>query len=66
MAEAFAGELGVGFANLLQIVQELEEHDPGEHGQAVEVAVQPFVFAHDVARRLDERAELLGGRQWCG
>ena len=63
VTEAFAGELGVGLSDLFQIVQELEEHDPGEHGQAVEVAVQPFVLAHDVARRLDEAAELLGGRE---
>ena len=43
------------FADLLHVVEELEEHDPGEHGQAVEVAVQPLVLAHDVARGLDER-----------
>ena len=34
-------------AQLLQVVEELEEHDPGEHRQAVEVAVQPLVLAHD-------------------
>ena len=63
MPEAFACELGVGLADLFQIVQELEEHDPGEHGQTVEIAVEPFVLAHDVARGLDEAAELLGGRE---
>ena len=45
---------------LLQVVQELEEHDPGEHRQAVEVAVQPLVLAHDVAGGLDEAAEATG------
>src|SRR4029453_19343973 len=33
----------------LQVIQELEEHDPGEQGEAVEVAVEAFIFAHNVA-----------------
>lgn len=53
-AEALAGQLHVGLADLFQVVQELQEHDPGEHRQAVEVAVQSLVLAHDVARGLDE------------
>ena len=60
-AVAFAGD---GFAlvssHLLQVVEELEEHDPGEHRQAVEVAVEALVLPHDVAGRLDEAAQLLG------
>ena len=47
-------------ADLLQVVEELQEHDPGEHRQAVEVAVQALVLAHDVAAGLDEAAEPLG------
>ena len=47
--------------DLLHVVQELQEHDPGEHRQAVEVAVEALVLAHDVAAGLDEAAELLGG-----
>ncbi len=46
------------------IVEELEEHDPGEHRQAVEVAVEPLVLAHDVARGLDDAAEALRGGGW--
>src|ERR1043165_4167661 len=63
VTEAFAGQLRIGFADLLKIVQELEEHDPGEHGQTVKIAVEPFVFAHDVARGLDQATKLLGGGQ---
>ena len=48
-------------ADLFHVIQELQEHDPGEHGQAVEVAVQALVLAHDVAAGLDEAPELLGG-----
>ena len=44
------------------VIQELQEHDPGEHRQTVEVAVQPLVLAHDVPRGLGETAELLS----CG
>ena len=40
-------------ALLLQVVEELQEHDPGEHRQPVEVAVEPLVLAHDVARGLE-------------
>ena len=53
------------FLDLLQVVKELEEHDPGEHRQAVEVAVEPLVLPHDVAGRLDEAAELLGRGLGC-
>ena len=63
-AEALAGELGVGFADLLQIVEKLQEHDPSQHGQAVEIAIEPLVLAHDVARGLDQRTQLLSRRQW--
>ena len=46
---------GLLFAVLLDVVEELEEHDPGEQRQTVEVAVEPLVLAHDVAGGLDER-----------
>ena len=48
------------------VVQELEEQDPGEHGQPVQVAVQPLVLAHDLARRLDDAVEPLNGGQRSG
>src|SRR5260370_18511386 len=37
--EAFIRKSGFIFAYLLPIVQEFEEHDPGEHGQAVQVTI---------------------------
>ena len=59
--ELIAGELGCGLALDFEIVEELEEHDPGQHRQAVEVAVEALVLAHDVARGFEERAEGLRG-----
>jgi hypothetical protein len=53
-------------AHLLHVVQELQEHDPGEHRQTVEVAVQALVLPHQVSCRLDKRAELLGRREGKG
>ena len=46
---------------MLQVVEELEEHDPGEQRQPVEIAIEPLVLAHDVARGLEQTAEGLGG-----
>lgn len=48
----------------LQIIQKLQEHDPRQHRQAIEVAVETLVLAHDVARRFQERAEGLRGGRW--
>ncbi len=42
------------------IVQKLEEHDPGQHRQPVEVAVKPLILPHQVAGGLNQGAELLG------
>ena len=60
------GQFGALFLNTLQVVQELEKHDPGQHGQAVQVAVQALVLAHDLARRLDDAVEALGRGEWFG
>ena len=46
-AEAGAGEHGFVFALAFQVVQEFQEHHPGQQRQAVEVAVQSLVLAHD-------------------
>src|SRR5439155_19280211 len=62
--EFLAGQFGLSLALEFQIVQELEEHDPGEQRQPVEVAVQALVLAHDVARGLNETAKLLSCGQW--
>ena len=59
--ELFPGELGLALALNFQVVQKFQEHDPSEHRQPVKVAIQPLVFAHDVARGFQECAEGLGG-----
>ena len=51
---------------LLQVVEELQEHDPREHRQPVEIAIEPLVLAHDVAARLHDRGKPLGGSQRLG
>ena len=56
---AFQG--GFSFTQLFQIVQKLEKHDPGEHGQAIQITVESFVLAHDLASRLDNGTQLLCG-----
>lgn len=48
-------------ALMLQVIKELQEHDPGEQRQSIKVAVQPLVLAHDVARGLEKGTEGLGG-----
>ena len=63
-AELLARELRLLLADLLHVVEELQEHDPGEHRQPVEVAVQSLVLPHDVAAGLDDAAQLLGGGLW--
>jgi hypothetical protein len=47
--------------DLLHVVKEFEKHDPGEHRQPVEVAVEPFVLGHDVAAGLHDGGQSLGG-----
>ena len=59
--KAFACDGGIVLTQLLHIVEEFEEEYPGEHGQAVKVAVESFVLTHDVANRFDDAAQLLGG-----
>jgi hypothetical protein len=58
-AERLAGHGGFVLALALQIVEEFQEHDPGQHRQAVKVAVEPLVLAHDIARRLQQAAKRL-------
>src|SRR5213078_4835446 len=54
-------ELGLTLALKLQVIEELQEHDPGEHRQAVKVVVQAFIFSYDVFGGLEKRSERLGG-----
>ncbi len=46
--ELLAGECRLLFPLDFQVIQEFQEHDPGQQRQPVEVAVQPLVLAHDV------------------
>ena len=45
----------------LEVIEKLEKHHPGEHGQAVCIAAQTLVFSHDVAHALDDAGQALGG-----
>ncbi len=47
--------------DLLHVVEEFKKHNPGEHRQTVEIAVEPFVLAHDVAAGLNDGRKPLGG-----
>nr|WP_293188977.1 hypothetical protein [Ottowia sp.] len=56
-----------GFLRVLefQIVEELEEHHPGEQRQAIRVAVQALVLAQNLARAADQRGEVVAGGEQC-
>ena len=54
-AKAFPGHPRLLLGDLLHVVQKFQKHDPGEHRQPVQVAVEPLVLAHDIAARLDDR-----------
>jgi hypothetical protein len=45
------------------VIEEFQEHDPGEHGQPIEVAIEALVLSHDVPGRLDEAAQALGASE---
>ena len=57
--ETFSGKLRLFLPDFLRVIEKFQEHDPGEHGEPVEVAVQSLVFAHDIAAGFDQAAELL-------
>ena len=56
-AESFVAEGCLLFPKSFHVVEEFQEHDPGEHGQAVKVAIQALVFAHDVPARFHNTAQ---------
>ena len=58
---ALAVELGLFFVDGLEVVEELEEHYPGEQRQPIHVTIEPLVLAQDLARRADERREVFSG-----
>ena len=59
--ELFRGELRLALTLKFQVIEELQEHDPSKHRQTVEVAIEPLVLAHDVARGFQERSGGLSG-----
>ena len=58
--EFFPASLASSRSDALHVVEKLQEHDPSEHRQAVEVAIEPLVLAHDVAAGFNNRGKLLG------
>src|SRR5437879_4737349 len=59
-------QLGLGLLDLFHIVEELEEHDPSEHRETVEVRGEALVLSHDVARGLDQPTQRLTRRgRYC-
>lgn len=48
-----------------EVVEELEEHHPGEQWQAIHVAIEALVLAQNLARRADQRGQVLAGGQRC-
>ena len=46
-----------------EVVEEFEEHHPGKQRQAVDIAVQPFVLAQDLACRADQGGQVVAGGQ---
>lgn len=59
--ESLASHLCFFLAHLFEVVEELEEHDPRQHRQAVKVAIETLVLPHNIPRRFNDAGELLGG-----
>ena len=53
-------------SDLFHVIEELDEHDPGKHGQAVQVTVKALVFPHDILDGFDQAAEFLGSSDRLG
>lgn len=64
--KTFVGHPRFLLGDLLHVIEEFEKHDPGEHRQPVEIAVEPFVLAHDVAAGFYDREKPLGGGERLG
>ena len=53
--KAFARHPRFLLGDLLHVIEKFQKHDPGEHRQPVEIAVEPFVLPHDVAAGFHNR-----------
>jgi hypothetical protein len=60
---ALAVEFGFFLVDGFEVVEELEEHHPGEQWQAVHVAIEALVLAQDLARGADQGREIVAGGQ---
>ena len=56
---ALAVELGFLLMNRFKVVEKLQEHHPGEQGQAIHIAVEPLVLAQNLARAADQGRQVL-------
>jgi CheY-like chemotaxis protein len=48
-----------------EVVEELEEHHPGEQRQAIHVAIQALVLAQDLACGADQGGQIVARGQRC-
>jgi hypothetical protein len=55
----FAVEFGFLFVDSFEVVEKLEEHDPGEQWQAIHVAIQAFVLAQNLVCGADQGGEIV-------
>jgi hypothetical protein len=46
--ELLPGQPGLALTLEFQVIQELQEHDPREHRQPVQITIQTFILSHDV------------------
>jgi len=60
-----SGELRLFLMHDFEIVEELEEHHPGEQRQAVHIAIQALVLAQDFAGASDQRRQVVARGQRC-
>jgi hypothetical protein len=58
-----AVEFGFFLVDDFEVIEELEEHHPGEQRQAVDVAIEPLVLAQDLARAADQRRQVVARGQ---
>ena len=61
-----AVEFGLLRVQCFEVIEELEEHHPGEQGQTVHVAVEALVLAQDLAGAADQGRQVVAGGQGGG
>ncbi len=56
-------QFGFFLIHHFEVVEELEKHHPGEQGETVHIAVQPLVFAQDLAGTANKCRQVIAGRE---